>query len=99
MPISQELGVDGQLIGLPYRLVYKFNEPDHRRRTLMRTLLQQALMQNGLLTFRGFMLPNLAHRESELEGAANAFRRALQQVRDASLENSFVSRLEIPLIA
>ena len=42
--ISDELGVDGQMVGLPYRMVYKFNEKKEDQRTYMRTLLQQELL-------------------------------------------------------
>jgi glutamate-1-semialdehyde aminotransferase len=96
--ISDELGVDGGMVGLPYRMVYKFNEKKEDLRTYMRTLLQQELLQRGVLTFRGFMLPSLAHGEQELEETLISFRAALMRVRQATAEGSFISNLEIPLV-
>ena len=55
------MGVAGELIGVPFRMIYRFAEPDAQRRGLMRTLLQQELLQRGILTYKGFMLPSLAH--------------------------------------
>src|SRR5262249_26946281 len=65
--LSRELGVGGRMAGLPYRMVYQFLEPDPERRALKRTLLIQELLKQGVLTFRGFLLPSLAHGEEELE--------------------------------
>jgi glutamate-1-semialdehyde aminotransferase len=96
--ISDELGIDGQMVGLPYRMVYKFNETEEDLRTFLRTLLQQELLQRRVLTFRGFMLPSLAHGEKELEETLVAFRAALTRVHQVAAERSFVSNLEIPLI-
>jgi glutamate-1-semialdehyde 2,1-aminomutase len=96
--ISEELGVEGQMAGLPYRMVYRFNEPDAGRRAQMRTLLQQFLLQEGILTFRGFMLPSLAHGDKELDETLVAFRRALARVQHVAAAGSFVSELEIPLV-
>jgi glutamate-1-semialdehyde aminotransferase len=96
--LSEELGIDGQMVGLPYRMVYRFNEPDVVRRSHMRTLLQQFLLQEGILAFRGFMLPSLAHGDRELEETLAAFRRALARVQRVAADGSFVSELEIPLV-
>ena len=64
---------------------------------LMRTLLQQELLQRGVLTYKGFMLPSLAHRPADVEQTAAAFREALAHVQDVADNNSFVRALEIPL--
>jgi glutamate-1-semialdehyde aminotransferase len=96
--ISQEIGVAGRLIGLPYRMVYRFDEPDDRRRSWMRTLLQQELLEQGVLTFRGFMLPSLAHGEREIDQTLLAFRSALTTVERVTREDAFVAALEIPPI-
>ena len=96
--LSNELGVAGSLVGQPYRMVYRFEEPDRERCALKRTLLKQELMKNGILTFRGFMLPSLAHGEEELALTLAAFRTALLTVREADADGSFARRLEIPLV-
>jgi glutamate-1-semialdehyde aminotransferase len=96
--VSAELGVAGRMVGLPYRMVYRFDEPDGTRRALKRTLLIQELMKNGVLTFRGFLLPSLAHGDEELARTLEAYRAALRAVRDADADGSFARRLEIPLV-
>lgn len=88
-------GIDGQLIGPPFRMVYVFNEPDTDRRILMRTLLSQELLKGGVMTFRGFMLPSTAHGELELEQTAHAFENALRLVRDVAEANDFATHMEI----
>jgi glutamate-1-semialdehyde aminotransferase/predicted aldo/keto reductase-like oxidoreductase len=93
---SRELGVAGEMVGLPFRMVYRFDEPDTTRRLLMRTLLQQELLQRGVLTFRGFLLPSLAHGEEELGLTLTAFRGALQRVQEVADEGSFARHLEVP---
>jgi len=97
--LSRDAGVAGRLVGLPFRLVYRFDEPDSRRRTLMRTLLQQELLLNGVMTFRGYMLPSLAHGEAELEVTVAAFDAALARVREVAEADDFANALEIPPIA
>jgi glutamate-1-semialdehyde aminotransferase len=89
-------GLDGELIGPPYRMVYRFNEPDADRRALMRTLLKQELLKRGVMTFRGFMLPSAAHGDPELEQTAAAFESALRRVRDVADADDFERHLEIP---
>lgn len=96
--VSRDLGVPGAMIGVPFRTIYRFDEPDAHRRVLMRTLLQQELLQRGVLTYKGFMLPSLAHGPREIEETAAAFRGALTRVRDVAAQDAFVRHLEIPLL-
>lgn len=93
---SRMAGVDGGLVGPPFRMVYRFGELDPNRRALMRTLLEQELLKRGVMVFRGFMLPSAAHGQIELEQTAEAFEAALRVVRDASDSGDFERRLEIP---
>jgi glutamate-1-semialdehyde aminotransferase len=95
--LSDELGIRGGLIGVPCRMIYRFDEPDPQRRVPMRTFLQQELLQRGVLTYKGFMLPSLAHGARDLEQTANAFGGALARVREVAAEGAFVRHLEIPL--
>jgi glutamate-1-semialdehyde 2,1-aminomutase len=94
--IGRELGIDGGLIGLPYRMVYRFEEPEERRRTRRRTLLQQELLKHGVLTFKGFMLPSIAHGDEEIDRTLAAFRAALTTVAASAHDASIASDLEIP---
>jgi glutamate-1-semialdehyde aminotransferase/predicted aldo/keto reductase-like oxidoreductase len=96
--VSEELGVSGEMKGLPIRMIYCFDEADPARRRAMRTLLQQELLQRGVLTFMGFMLPSFAHGESELDLVVTAYQGALRRVRDVAATGRFASALEIPLV-
>jgi glutamate-1-semialdehyde 2,1-aminomutase len=95
--VSRGLGIAGELAGVPYRMIYRFDERDPERRVLMRTLLQQELLQRGVLTYKGFMLPSLAHGDVEIEETTAAFRGALTRVQEVAAAGSFVRHLEIPL--
>ena len=96
--VSFELGMDGEMTGLPFRMIYRFNEPDIRLRSFKRTLLQQELLKGGILTFQGYMLPCIAHGEAEKEKTISVFRAALDTVKKVSSENAFARYLEIPLL-
>jgi len=96
--ISRQLGVDGEMIGVPYRMIYKFNEPDELHRILKRTLFYQELLQHGILTFNGYMLPSLAHGKYEMEQTISSFRAALQRVQEVSSEQTYARYLDIPYI-
>lgn len=96
--VSRELAVDGEMIGAPFRMIYIFHEPDALQRSMKRTLLQQELLQRGLLTYQGYMLPSTAHGDTEMEQTIGAFREALRRVQEISAEQSFVRHLDIPLI-
>jgi len=96
--VSRELAVDGEMIGAPFRMIYVFHEADPLQRSLKRTLLQQELLQRGILTYQGYMLPSTAHGDAEMEETIRSFREALQRVQEISSEQSFVRHLDIPLI-
>jgi glutamate-1-semialdehyde aminotransferase len=96
--LSRDLNVRGEMIGVPFRMIYRFDEPDMQQRVLMRTLLQQELLQRGILTYKGFMLPSLAHGAADLDQTIEAFRGALTQAQEVAASGTFVRHLEIPLI-
>jgi glutamate-1-semialdehyde aminotransferase len=96
--VSERVGVDGGMVGLPYRMVYRFREPDACRRALMRTLLQQELLKGGVMTFRGFLLPSIAHGDSELGRTLSAYEAALRRVAEACDSAYLEPSLEIPTI-
>ena len=60
--------------------------------------MQQELLHRSVLTFRGFMLPSLAHGEAELEQTLTAFRQALTRVQEVADQDRFATELELPLI-
>ncbi|MCX6609046.1 MAG: aminotransferase class III-fold pyridoxal phosphate-dependent enzyme [Acidobacteria bacterium] len=95
---SRAVGAKGRMVGLPIRMIYCFSETDPLQRRLRRTLRQQELLQRGVLTFLGFMLPSLAHGEAALAEVIAAYGGALARVEEVAAENSFARYLEIPLL-
>jgi glutamate-1-semialdehyde 2,1-aminomutase len=95
---SREVGAAGAMIGLPIRMIYKYDEPNPSLRRLRRTLLQQELLQRGVLTFVGYMLPCLAHDDATLERVIAAYREALAVVEQVAEAGAFARHLEIPLL-
>jgi glutamate-1-semialdehyde aminotransferase/predicted aldo/keto reductase-like oxidoreductase len=93
--LCQEHGVPGALIGPPFRLVMAFREPEPERNMLLRTLLQQELMKAGLLTYKGYMLPGLAHDSGVLDRTLVIFDQALALLARVRGEDSFARHLEI----
>jgi glutamate-1-semialdehyde aminotransferase len=85
----------GEMIGLPFRLVMAFREPDAERNVLLRTLLQQELMKSGLLTYKGYMLPGLAHDDAALDRTLGLFDDALALLARVRRQGSFARHLEI----
>jgi glutamate-1-semialdehyde 2,1-aminomutase len=93
--ICAGLGLAAEMIGPPFRLVVSFEAP-HADSRLMRTLLQQELLRRGVLTYKGFLLPSLAHDDAAIAQALEAYGGALGDVRDAIKDGSLARRLEIP---
>ena len=89
-------GVAAEVIGPPFRMVLRFAASDPARVVLMRTLLQQELVRAGVLTYKGFMLPSLAHDDDALEQALQAYDGALRLLARAIREDQFVRYLEVP---
>jgi glutamate-1-semialdehyde aminotransferase len=79
-------------------MVLSFREPDEARIVLMRTLVQQELLRAGVITYRGFMLPSLAHDEEAVAATVSAFDRALVTLARAIADDAFARYLEIPPI-
>ena len=92
----QAAGIDAEVIGPAFRMVLAFREADPRRRVLMRTLVQQELFKNGVLTTQLLMLPSTAHDAEALTATVKAFERSLTALAQAMKEDRFASYLEIP---
>jgi glutamate-1-semialdehyde aminotransferase/predicted aldo/keto reductase-like oxidoreductase len=88
-------GLLAELHGPPFRLVMAFREDDGERNLLLRTLLQQELLKEGVITYKGYMLPGLAHGEEELQRTVAVFDRALEFLARVRREGSFARHLEI----
>jgi glutamate-1-semialdehyde aminotransferase len=96
--LCRQIGAPAELVGPPFRMLLAFREPDEWRRTLMRTLVQQELLQRGVLTLNGIMVPSFAHDESALGETLEAFAQALRALVETAGDDSFARRLEIPPI-
>lgn len=94
--MCRSLRIPASVIGPPFRMMVVFSEEDARRRSWLRTLLQQELLRNGVLTTQNLLLPSAAHDEEALEVTRRAFERALEVVAEALEDGRFAARLEIP---
>jgi glutamate-1-semialdehyde 2,1-aminomutase len=93
---ARDAGVPARAVGLPLRSVLAFEIADPLVRRLARTLAAQVLLQNGVLCFRGFMLPSASHGERELAETLTAYEAALSAVARALGRGTFADVLEIP---
>ena len=93
--LTEQIGVDGSVVGPHYRMLYRFNDSEPGLRKFKRTLLQQELMKRGVMTFRGYMLPSIAHADQELDVTVKAYQGALEVIRKAEVDNNFAAVLEI----
>ncbi|MCF8143844.1 MAG: aminotransferase class III-fold pyridoxal phosphate-dependent enzyme [Deltaproteobacteria bacterium] len=85
-----------ELIGPPFRMLMRFKEADPQTVVLMRTLLQQELLKQGLVTYMGVMLPSMAHDDQSLDETVTKFKHALEVLAIAHRHNAFAKYLEIP---
>lgn len=97
--LCRQTKISAELTGPPFRMNLIFKEPDARRVVLMRTLVQQELMRRGVITYRGFMLPSLAHDDEALRETIDAFQHALSVLERAAREDAYAKFLEIPPLA
>ena len=93
--ICGALGLDAEMIGPPFRMLVRFDGVAEADARSMRTLLHQELLRRRLLTYKGFLLPCLAHDDAAVAQAVEAYRAALGVVAAAVKDGSLASRLEI----
>ena len=95
--ICQEFGVPAEMVGPPFRMLLIFHEADPYRRKLMRTLVQQALLQRGILCLKGVVIvPSYAHDDQALAETLSAFEQVLRLLVEVRATDSFALHLEIP---
>lgn len=94
--VCKKTGVPAELIGPPFRMLLSFKESDPQVVVLMRTLVQQELMKQGLITYMGVMLPSLAHNDQSLHETVIKFKHALEVLAIAHKHDAFAKYLEIP---
>jgi glutamate-1-semialdehyde aminotransferase len=92
------LGLNAGLIGPPYRMYFKFYDPqaEEERDILLHTLLQQELARNGVISVKGYVILSRAHDAAAVARIINAYTRALEVVSNAKAEGTTVRYLEIP---
>ena len=94
--LCQQFDIPAQMIGLPIRMTLAFDQsPDA---VFMRTIVQQELLLEGIVCFRGFIFPSYAHAETVLVQTLDAFYAAFKQLKALRNSRKFISHLEIPLV-
>jgi glutamate-1-semialdehyde aminotransferase/predicted aldo/keto reductase-like oxidoreductase len=88
--------IPASVIGPPFRMGISFHVDDPNTQTLLRTLLHQELIKNGIFTFNTIMLPCYAHNKSDLKQTLKAFNKSLRIVQQAMEKRNFAELLEIP---
>lgn len=98
--LCRQHNIAAQMEGLPIRMVLRFaHSPDDvAKGPLIRTFFQQQLLQRGVVTFRGFLIPTAAHSIEDLSETLRIFEESLKALRQAELEHTLVRQLELPLI-
>lgn len=94
--LCRELGVDARVKGPPFRACVIFGRADATERHLERTLFHQKLLEGGVTTYAGVMLPCYAHDEAALAESLDAVGAALEVVAAASKRGNWDELLEIP---
>lgn len=94
--ICRQAKVPMEMSGPPFRMVLACHDPDQHRAMLMRTLLQQELLKRRVLTYRGFLLPSLAHDREAMQQTCEAYEHGIATVKQALTRNTFAPYLEIP---
>lgn len=97
--LVQQLGVEAQMWGPPFRMNLRFTRSDAALVRVERTLLQQELLRAGVTTLAGgIMLPCYAHDEATLRTTLEAWGAALQTIARAAQRGNWDELLEIPLL-
>jgi glutamate-1-semialdehyde aminotransferase len=97
--LCQQSNIPAEVTGPPFRMNLIFKGPDEQRIVLMRTLVQQELIRKGVITYRGFMLPSLAHDEQAFRETIDAFQHAFSVLTQAARQDAYAKYLEIPPLA
>lgn len=93
---AREQGVETEVWGPPFRMSVRLPRADRVHWQLERTLLQQELLRNGIVTNNGVMLPSFAHDDATLAATMEAFGRAFEVVARTARRGDWDEALEIP---
>ena len=97
--LFEEYQIPASVIGPPFRMGISFHVDGSDTQCLLRTLLHQELIKNGIFTFNTIMLPSYAHNKSDLKQTLTAFNKSLGVVSHAMETGNFAELLEIPEVA
>jgi glutamate-1-semialdehyde aminotransferase len=92
----RSLGLSARLVGPPYRMYFAFLRASPEQRVLWRTLLQQELAKNGVISHKGYVIPSRRHDGEAVERTVAAFAAALRVIRDAADARAALDLLDIP---
>lgn len=93
--VCRQMDVPAEMTGPPFRMLLVFRHADPARRQLMRTLLLQELMKEGVITVSGMVLPSAAHDDGVLRRTVEAYGRALEVVAHAGRTNTLHQHIEL----
>jgi glutamate-1-semialdehyde 2,1-aminomutase len=79
----RRLGLPARLVGPPYRMYLAFEDGGPEQRMHWRTLLQQELARNGVISHKGYVIPSVSHEGAVVARCVDAFAAALGVVAEA----------------
>ncbi len=97
--LFSRFNIPASIVGPPFRMGVTFHVEDIKYQRLLRTLLHQELIKNGIFTFDTIMLPSYAHTGSDLKKTCMAFARSMEVIQKAMETGYFAKFLEIPEVA
>ena len=96
--ICNQLGINAECKGPPFRMALKFNDQNPENLQLKRTLYVQELLKEGITTTSGVMMPSYAHDGVALEKTLGGVEKALDVIAKAEHKNDLHRYVEIPLL-
>jgi glutamate-1-semialdehyde 2,1-aminomutase len=91
-------GLAASCRGPAFRFQLTFSDPDSYRRRLKRTLYFQRLLEDGIITVTGVMLPSYAHTRAIADETLAAIRRIIPAIADAERTGTLERAIDIPLL-
>jgi hypothetical protein len=96
--LCQDAGLAASCRGPAFRFQLAFQERDTYRRRLKRTLYFQRLLEEGLITVTGVMLPSYAHTDAIVDRSLEAIGRAIDAIAAADRAGTLEQAIDIPLL-
>jgi len=96
--MCEDVGLAASCRGPAFRFQLAFHEGDAYRRRLKRTLYFQRLLEEGLMTVSGVMLPSYAHSDAIVDRSLEGIGRAIETIAKAERAGALEQAVDIPLI-